>query len=1042
MANKKEDNFPDRIMFDLYPFPMWIYDVETLQFLAVNKEAIKHYGYTEEEFLTMKITDIRPPEEIPKLLRSIKSEETKTDKFALKLFLHQKKDGSLMNVQIKSSYITYNNKKADLVTAIDLTKQYQQEQRIREQKQYLSIIGELNQLLLKTDDWVEALDRCFQIVGETLDVDRIYFFENDLENNTTSQRLEWTRNTNQTQIDNPHLQNVSYNKFPVLLNPLRDGEKFEAIISQLPPSDTKEILKAQNIASILILPVMINNEFCGFIGVDDCENDRNWSENENELLKNLTSNLGHVIKDSRSHQKLKESEARFRSLVHNGSDLIAIVNKEGVYTYVASTSIKVLGIPPEDFIGNSAFDFISDEDTPRLLQYLEDILAGKEVKSEPFRLLDANNNWRWIQSEFTNHLDNPAIQGIVVNSKDVTAEVEEKMGKEIVASLTKAIGSPGALTDCLNDALKKLVKISGIHISEVWLISEDKQQLNLVAKAYKDKSFEAFHDKSKNVHSFIKGKGLPGHTWNSKQTTLWENLKTHDSFIRNQAAELLDLDVGMGIPIVFNDEFLGCITCFSKFSANYLTDIFKLLNEIGTQIGAVVKQKITEEEYRNFFDIAPDPHCLLGFDGYIKKLNHAFKEVLGYSEKEILSSPIFKFIHPEDSGAFKENLIANAQSINLQEVRIISKDGNTKWLRWSASLNPDVKIIIAVAKNITEQKLAEQELEAAYHRLQNANKIAKLGYWSRNLTTNLSEWSDEMYTIYGQSPTTFTPTLKNIENAFHPADKDLFVGPFPDRLQSGAVQSFEHRIITAANETRWVRQEVRLIKDKDGEPLRLEGTLLDITESKEYQQQLAQSNERFAMAMRVSNEMIWEIDHIKNKVSRGKGYVGAFNYDASEPFVKNNSWFNKVHPDDLEELWQSLQQTIHDTNKKSWEMEYRIFAEDNSIAYFVDRCYIIRDEEGNALRSIGSALDVTNSRLQLEQIKRQNKNLREIAWLQSHVIRAPLSKIMGLVYISELENNDVSPEEIFKMISGAAQELDEVIHEITHKINTFENKES
>lgn len=1042
MANKKEDDFPDRIMFDLYPFPMWIYEVETLRFLAVNKEAIKHYGYTEKEFLSMSIKDIRPPEEIPKLLRSLRDKDTKTDKYANKLFVHQKKDGSLINVQIRSSYIAYKNKKADLVTAIDLTKQYQQEQRIREQKQYLSIIGELNQLLLKTNDWVQALDRCFQIVGETLDVDRIYFFENDLENNTTSQRLEWTRKTNQTQLDNPHLQDVSYTKFPVLLNPLRNGEKFEAIISQLPPSDTKEILKTQNIASILILPVMINNEFCGFIGVDDCENDRNWSENENELLKNLTSNLGHVIKDSRSHQKLKESEARFRSLVHNGSDLIAIVNKEGIYTYVASTSIKVLGIPPKDFIGKSAFDLISDEDKPRLLQYLEDILAGKKVKAEPFRLLDAQNNWRWIQSEFTNHLDNPAINGIVANSKDITAEVEEKMGKDIVASLTKAIGSPGALTDRLNEALKKLVKISGIHISEVWLISEDKQQLNLVAKAHKNTGFKSFHETSQNIHSFKKGQGLPGRTWNSKQTILWENLKTHESLIRNEAAKLMDLESGMGIPIVFNDEFLGCITCFSRFDSEYLTDIFKLLNEVGTQIGAVVKQKITEEEYRNFFDIAPDPHCLLGFDGYIKKLNHAFKEVLGYSENEILSSPIFKFIHPEDCGAFKENLITNAQSINLQEVRIIAKNGDTKWLRWSASLNSDVKIIVAVAKNITDQKLAEQELETAYHKLQNAHKIAKLGYWSRNLTTNLSEWSDEMYTIFGQSPKTFTPTLKNIENAFHPADKNLLRGPFPEKLNSGEVQSFEHRIITAANETRWVRQELQLIKDENGEPIRLEGTLLDITESKEYQQQLAQSNERFAMAMRVSNEMIWEIDHIKNKVSRGKGYVGAFNYDATEPFVKHNSWFKKVHPDDLEELWQSLQQSIRDTNKKSWEMEYRIFAEDNSIAYFVDRCYIIRDEDGNALRSIGSALDVTNSRLQLEQIKRQNKNLREIAWLQSHVIRAPLSKIMGLVYISELENNDEPPEEIFKMISSAAQELDEVIHEITHKINTFENKES
>src|SRR5690606_22205903 len=99
--------------------------------------------------------------------------------------------------------------------------------------------------------------------------------------------------------------------------------------------------------------------------------------------------------------------------------------------------------------------------------------------------------------------------------------------------------------------------------------------------------------------------------------------------------------------------------------------------------------------------------------------------------------------------------------------------------------------------------------------------------------------------------------------------------------------------------------------------------------------------------------------------------------------------------------------------KKSWKAEYRVQLSDGSIVYFVDRCYIIRDKEGNPIRSVGSVLDVTASRQQLERIKKQNEKLREIAWQQSHVIRSPLSKIMGLIYLSQehggggLSNKDI-----------------------------------
>lgn len=70
----------DRAIFDLVPLPMWIYDLDTLRFLAVNKEAIHHYGYSEEEFKQMTIRDIRPQEDIPKLEEAVERTKSRLKK--------------------------------------------------------------------------------------------------------------------------------------------------------------------------------------------------------------------------------------------------------------------------------------------------------------------------------------------------------------------------------------------------------------------------------------------------------------------------------------------------------------------------------------------------------------------------------------------------------------------------------------------------------------------------------------------------------------------------------------------------------------------------------------------------------------------------------------------------------------------------------------------------------------------------------------------------------------------------------------------------
>jgi len=536
--------------------------------------------------------------------------------------------------------------------------------------------------------------------------------------------------------------------------------------------------------------------------------------------------------------------------------------------------------------------------------------------------------------------------------------------------------------------------------------------------------------------------GMPGYIWENQKSCLWKNLTDHTPFLRSAAAKSANLKSAIGIPIIYNEEFLGCIICLSTYKYNDITDHFKLLNEVGSQIGPVIKQKITEEAYQNFFDTSPNPNCIVGFDGYLKKVNQAFTNLLGFSKTELLSRPMLNLIYKEDRSLFKKNFGTQLQSINSYTTRLLTKNGKIKWLHWSGVFQMEAKVIVVVAKDITEQKIAEQGLKKAYLRLKTAQKIAKLGYWSRKLDSDISHWSEETYLIYGYTPSNFIPSIENITNTFHPADRHLMDSNPGIGLETDKIHSYEHRILTGSKEIKWINQEIRLLTDKAGKPFRIEGTVQDITERKEQQQQLAYSNERFRLAMEASNEIIWDIDHRTKTITRAKGNEKTNNYAGSEPFSKVSSWFLKIHPEDIRDVWDSLQKALLDKDTKSWIKEYRLYSHEGNIAYFVDRCHILRDEEGQPVRTIGSALDVTTSRQQLERIKTQNKNLREIAWLQSHVTRAPLARIMSLISLTELNGSPESKDEIFNLISESAKELDEVIHEVTHKINAYEDEDS
>lgn len=119
-----------QLVFEMNPHPMWIFDLETLRLLEVNRAAVSHYGYSRAEFLGLTIRDLRPADDLPRLndhlptTRDIPNPRTT-------LWRHKKKDGSLIDVEISSFKISFVGRAAKLIMVSDLTERREVAERIR-----------------------------------------------------------------------------------------------------------------------------------------------------------------------------------------------------------------------------------------------------------------------------------------------------------------------------------------------------------------------------------------------------------------------------------------------------------------------------------------------------------------------------------------------------------------------------------------------------------------------------------------------------------------------------------------------------------------------------------------------------------------------------------------------------------------------------------------------------------------------------------------------------------------------------------------------
>src|SRR6478672_13568257 len=156
---------------------------------------------------------------------------------------------------------------------------------------------------------------------------------------------------------------------------------------------------------------------------------------DNPVIGGLVTNSKDITEKKLKEDALRLSEQRFKALVHNGSDLIVIIDDKGSFNYISDNVKSVLGYVPEEMIGKNALEFIHPEDIEKASFEIQTLLHGnKTPKGVQHRFRNKNDQWVWMESKGSNHLHNETLKGILVNSRNIDDRVklQERLNQEML----------------------------------------------------------------------------------------------------------------------------------------------------------------------------------------------------------------------------------------------------------------------------------------------------------------------------------------------------------------------------------------------------------------------------------------------------------------------------------------------------------------------------------------------------------------------------------------------------------------------------------
>ncbi|MBW4661962.1 MAG: PAS domain S-box protein [Drouetiella hepatica Uher 2000/2452] len=633
---------------------------------------------------------------------------------------------------------------------------------------------------------------------------------------------------------------------------------------------------------------------------------------------------------------LRESEARFQAFMSHSPASAWIADQDGRLLYLSPTYAQMFQLPPQDAVGKQIHDIYSEEFAQQFIE----------------------NNRRVFQT------------GQVVETVETAPRPDGSLGSFLVYKFPIAQASGAMLLGGV------AVDVTERQQTEEALRQRE-EALRLITNAlpvliaYVDKD----HYYRFNNQTYETWFGRPAVSLTGQPVRAVLGDAAYEA-IRPYIEQVLS-----GQQVSFESQIPYREGGIRYIRADYIphTNTQGEVEGFFSLVSDISDRKKIEQERERFLSVGSDLLVITGINGSFQWVSPTFERTLGWTVDEMTSRPWIDFVHPDDVGASvleTDRLFSGNETIAFEN-RYRHKDGSYRWFLWNARPYPEEHMIYGAAVDITERKQSEEALRQSEEQLRLAQQAAGAGLWDWDMIADRVTWSEEYYWLYGLDPIV-TPSYENWLASVLDVDRDRVAQATREALEYHIDLNVEFRILHPSQGERWLTAIGQTFYADDGQPKRMTGIALDITDRKRAEAALRESEARFqAIVRNVPGTIYRYTSHPDGSDAFTYVSEGSRELLELEPetiIQDSSSIWALFHPEDLPALRESVAVVVE--NLLPWQWEGRLITPSGQLKWIQGRSRPQQTEQGTVWD--GLLIDITE-RKQAEHALRRSEAWARLA---------------------------------------------------------------
>ncbi|WP_171013625.1 PAS domain S-box protein [Chitinivorax sp. B] len=295
--------------------------------------------------------------------------------------------------------------------------------------------------------------------------------------------------------------------------------------------------------------------------------------------------------------------------------------------------------------------------------------------------------------------------------------------------------------------------------------------------------------------------------------------------------------------------------------------------------------------------------------------------------------------------------------------------------------------LFGISRDVTALQAKEEALRSSEASLRLVQWLAGLGSWEWYLQTDIHKWSEEVYLIFGLNPTLPPLRYPEVMQYFSEESRNQLAEAIERCLTEGTSYACDAEVVRPDGSTRWITARGDAMRGEQGEIVKLQGTVLDITERKQMALQLKASEERLQLVVDATSDGFWDWDLVTGEIYRSSRYFEVTGYAPEHDAGDLAAFQRLVHPDDLASVMASLESHLNGVTPQL-EFTFRMVSGHGETKWILGRGRVVaRDASGKPLRLVGSLSDISERKRTDDDLRFVLNEAGDAIWLMDHGLR-------------------------------------------------------